>query len=364
MNLYKRGNIWWIKYQVGGVIYRKSTGCTRQTDAKNWLSRIDIARNMPTFEAAVEVLRTLFGKPSESGVPLEGAWDQYVKLAQAVGKLTIKPRTLYERQNHFKAFLRWMGTNAATISTVEKVDGTIAAKYAEELAKSGLSTATRGNIIGDLNVVWGLLEKLSGEIKNPWGKLAPADTDRKRINYFTDVQTAAVLEGARIVGKDWLPVCIVAKNTGLRYGDIARMTWSQVDLARRVISVKPSKTERFGVAVRLTMTDELYETLRGLSRQDEYLFPLHSALYGKRGKSVQRQLSFREVLDSAGIEGNYTFHSWRHTVATRLAEAGVSKDTRKMILGHTTDENAERYDHAEHLDEIRKALEAASGVSS
>ena len=74
-------------------------------------------------------------------------------------------------------------------------------------------------------------------------------------------------------------------------------------------------------------------------------------------------LNFREVLVAAGIDpddGPYTFHSRRHTAAPRLAEAGAHIETRKKILGHTTDMNAERYDHSPHLNETRAAIEAAS----
>ena len=71
-----------------------------------------------------------------------------------------------------------------------------------------------------------------------------------------------------------------------------------------------------------------------------------------------------EVLDEAGVDGNYTFHSWRHTVATRMAASGVGVETRKRILGHTRDETAARYDHDEHLGEVRAAIEAAAHLSA
>ena len=80
---------------------------------------------------------------------------------------------------------------------------------------------------------------------------------------------------------------------------------------------------------------------------------------GIPGKNVQALLSFREVLDEAEIDEDYTFHSWRHTAATRLAASGVGVETRKRILGHTRDDTAERYDHDEHIEEMRAAMEAA-----
>ena len=143
------------------------------------------------------------------------------------------------------------------------------------------------------------------------------------------------------------------------------MKWSEIDLAQGIIHRKPLKTEKYGIAVTLPITEPIREALEaseGFADHDNgdgWVFPLHGALYGRRGKNVQALLNFREVLDEAEIDGDYTFHSWRHTAATRLAESGVGVETRKRILGHRRDETAERYDHDTHIEEVRAAMERA-----
>lgn len=361
MHLYKRGKIWWIEYVVDGERHRQSTGATKKADAQVWMDSIKTARNMPTFEQAVEVLRMLYKEPAKNALPLEAAWSAYESLAKAIGKLAgLSDKTLIDRRRRLAGLVTWIESNAATIRTVEAVSGQVAAKYAEYLATAGKTTKTRRNIIGDLSTIWTALEKRSDSIKNPWKDLSPADIDRKRILNFSPEQEKAILEAAKKVGKDWFPACVIARHTGLRYGDIARLTWDEVDLERGIIRRKPKKTERFGISVELPIIAPIREALKSLPRLGDYLFPLHADLYGKKGKNVQKVLSFREVLDAAEITGNYTFHSWRHTAATRLAEAGADVETRKRILGHTTDENAARYDHAAHAAEDRAALEAAA----
>ena len=63
----------------------------------------------------------------------------------------------------------------------------------------------------------------------------------------------------------------------------------------------------------------------------------------------------------AGIaDQGYTFHSWRHTFRTRLSEAKVSTELAKKLGGWTVDKTAERYDHAERIEELRAAVEAAN----
>ena len=87
---------------------------------------------------------------------------------------------------------------------------------------------------------------------------------------------------------------------------------------------------------------------------------------GPAQKQEQKKYPYKKVLDAAGItDPSITFHSWRHTFRTRLAEAGVSDDLAKRLGGWTNDKIIERYDHADKTDEIRRAIESTvTSVSS
>jgi integrase len=83
-------------------------------------------------------------------------------------------------------------------------------------------------------------------------------------------------------------------------------------------------------------------------------------MYDVRSGTNHNLLNFREVLNAAGVEGEqYTFHSWRHTLRSRLADSGASIETAKRLLGHSSDEMSLRYDHSAHVDESLAALLAA-----
>lgn len=69
---------------------------------------------------------------------------------------------------------------------------------------------------------------------------------------------------------------------------------------------------------------------------------------------------FSAILKAAGLDcERFTFHSWRHTFRTRLAEAGVS-DQVAMRFGWTNLTTSARYDHARHLPEMKDAIEKLS----
>ena len=363
MTLYKRGRIWWVTYQVDGVRHQRSCKTASRKAAELWIQNIKTARKMPSFADAVEVLRTLYREPDEGGIALGHAWTQYTEIASATGKDAISPRTLRERRQYFDRFASWIAREAATVRTVEGVTGPIAAKFAAQLRANGLKAQTRRNIIGGLSTIWKMLGKVSARVANPWTDLSPRDTDGTVGKAFSPADEKKVLAAAESVGKDWLPVCILMRHTGLRYSDVARLKWS--DINGDVIRLTPSKTKRHNIQVAIPLTAVAREAVRKLDRRGDFLFPVHEDVWTNRSGPGYASLNFREVLRAAGLDGSgYTIHSWRHTAATRLAETGAPIETRKRILGHREDLTAERYDHAEHLAEVRAAMEAASGVSS
>ncbi len=359
IRIYKRGGVWWMDYFARGKRVRQSTKCGDRKAAQRFADAIATAARVPTFADAVEVLRMIYGEQPEGQTPLEEAWNVYTRVAEAVGKSAIAPVSVRRRQNVLDRLLRWIAANRPKVTTVEQVDGPVAAAYAESLAKAGLKTKTRANIISELGTIWNLVEKGCRNVRSPWGSLCPRITDGRRGEPFSRVQEASVLAAARKVGKGWYEVCQIMRLTGLRYGDVARLTWAEV--GADAIRLKPHKTQRHGIGVVLPIIPELRQVIDGIKRRGDFVFPLHSELYGNRGRMSRAALNFREVLNAAGLgDAGFTIHSWRHTAATRLAEAGADIETRKRILGHTEDATARRYDHDEHLAEVAAALESAA----
>ncbi len=104
------------------------------------------------------------------------------------------------------------------------------------------------------------------------------------------------------------------------------------------------------------------------TRTSGFLFPCLSELYQKdRGTSVSKwinNLSRRLGID-ATKEGDVCFHGFRHTINTRLADAGTGSETRKLLFGHTTDDVNRGYNHSDVAQiEAIKSLQYPSVVRS
>ena len=374
MYVYKRGDQWWYEVKKDGVRHRASCGTTRKGEAKGFAERMGVIRRAGSREKALALVDIFFPPEKKPGLPLSSAWASYVSVAKATGRLEITDKSLNGRRNILENFIEWLERNCPAVETADEVTGPIAAKYAAFLAKKKsqkrkgrtLSAKRRQNIIAELGTIWRGLEKVAVEIKSPWSNLTPTDTDGKRGEAFSRDQERAIMAAAEKIGKGWPIACLVARHTGLRYGDIANLKWSEVDFGRNVIALEPRKTARHGIAVTVPMVAPLRAALlseRGKSASGGvFVLPFHAQLYGKGSESAYKALNFKEVLDAAGVAGEgYTFHSWRHTMRSRLGEAGADIQTAKLLLGHTSDAMSLHYDHADHIEEMRTAIEAAAG---
>lgn len=361
MRLYKRGKTWWIEYHLHGKYKRISTHLHDKTAAKAVLASMEQARTKTLpVDTIIAAIREIYGQDAEASgrksTPIGSIWDIYEDTAKALGLFNMSATTLRKRKCNVKNLLMWIELERSVVESIEAVTGPIAAGYASYLAKDGKSTKTRKNILTDLGTVWRVLSKHVEGISNPWANLSPRDTDGKVGEAFTRDEEERIFAAAERIGNDWLPICKVMRHTGLRYGDVANLTWDEIDLDNLAIRVMPDKTKKHKIKVCVGITPDIEPIIRKLPKRGDYLFPIHAEMYGKTGHVHDEIINFRDVLDEAEVfRDGLTIHSWRHTAATRLAESGADKETRKRILGHTVDATADRYDHDDHLEQNRAA---------
>jgi len=134
------------------------------------------------------------------------------------------------------------------------------------------------------------------------------------------------------------PIVIAALNTGMRKSEILNLKWSEVDLIRRKIYIRNTKSGKpRDIDINQWLADTLLEFPRHPS--SPYLF------CDKKGKpygSIRR--SFETARRKAGIE-DLRFHDLRHNLASHLAMAGVGSETLQKILGHQDYRMTRRYIH-------------------
>lgn len=156
------------------------------------------------------------------------------------------------------------------------------------------------------------------------------------------------LEKIALRDTDCSPI-IIALYTGLRIGEISGLTWSDVNLESRTISVVRT-IQRVSVTGQTSKTEIIFDLPKSKSSVRKIPIAKNLLIYLSKKKSVAtssfvvnyknsfaepRLINywFKRTVSQADI-GSIHFHALRHTFATRCIENGIDIVTLSSLLGH------------------------------
>lgn len=151
-------------------------------------------------------------------------------------------------------------------------------------------------------------------------------------------------------GDHLTPIVLLAMNTGLRRGELMSLTWDDVDLQRRVLTVRRERAKS-GKQRHIPLNAEALAVLQQWKGQ--------TGGEGRLFRVNDPKKAWEGLLEAAGITG-FRFHDLRHHFASRLVMAGVDLNTVRELLGHADLPMTLRYAHLapEHLAEAVEKLAA------
>lgn len=160
---------------------------------------------------------------------------------------------------------------------------------------------------------------------------------------------------------DWQGMILLAFYAGPRLGDCAGMKWKNVNLERKNIVFMPQKTDAKRKVLDVPLHQRLSLWLKENSNKDPEspVFPslVNTSVSGKTGLSQQ----FVAIMNHAGVDRRTKraqeegcraqhargFHAIRHSLTSALANADVSEEVRRKIVGHESPEVHAIYTHHE-----------------
>jgi integrase len=235
-------------------------------------------------------------------------------------------------------------------------------KWAAEMQKKGLKNTTLNRRIATLKGVlskakeWGIIDSspLAGmkalKTDNAPKVLYLSDEEKKRL--YSALRTRQESQrSARERHNSWsarrgmdfkpslsdtytdylMPLVLVAINTGMRRGELFDLKWSDVDLAKKLITVR-GETTKSGHSRHIPLTDEAKSCLdrwKTTNSTAELAFP--SPVNGRRLNNINS--SWAGLIKLAKIK-NFRFHDLRHHFASALVMKGVDLNTVRELLGH------------------------------
>lgn len=144
--------------------------------------------------------------------------------------------------------------------------------------------------------------------------------------------------------------------TGMRFAELANITWKDVEFERKLFFVRSSesfRTKTFNSERAIPMNNIMYELLvifypNRLS--ENYVFTSPKGFQLRERRLLD---ACKSIAKNAGITSNAYLHKFRHTYATMLIHNGVKIQNIKELLGHWSVSETERYAHnkSDHLHE-------------
>ena len=356
---------------------QRSTKLTDRKKAMSLATQWELAASKRVTETqARRVLSDIYEEIH--GAPLASATlSDYARqwLDRKKGENAPSTYSAYEHAiTEFQASLKTKAEQQITHVTVSDV-----VKWRDESAKKTTAT-TANNKLKAVRVLFqsawreGLIpENVAAKVQS----LKQVKTTRRA---FTREELSKLLS---VTSTEWRGMILAGVYLGQRLGDIAKLTWANIDLKKNVASLITTKTKRTQI---IPIASTLAGYLAGLPKPDDPAEPIFPDAFktaaSASGISALSQ-QFYDILVAAGMaekrldknhslgkgrsapraRNEITFHSLRHTATSLLKNAGVSEAVARDIIGH---DSAEISRHYTHMDEKSKkdAIDLLPDVTS
>lgn len=344
---------------------------TKETDRKKAQKIADqfeqVARQEMTARQAQRVIAELYRNITGDTLHFPTVREHFESWL-ARKKPEVAPTSYHSYSRKSQDFLDWLGERAdRQITLITRAD--ILAFRKAELERVAPQTAN--DEIKWLRMVFKTAREDGDLQDNPVDGVRPARRSASVTRRaFTLPELRRVIKQA---DDEWRSLIFFGLYSGQRLGDLARLTWQNIDLDRDEIRFVTRKTRRQMI---IPIAAPLRENIESLPVGEDPHQPLHPRAFAaveKSGKVSTLSRQFYELLADAGLAepkvhrrlesepgrngrralSDVSFHALRHTATSLMKNAGISPAIVQDIIGH---ESAAISAHYTHVDEEAKRV--------
>jgi integrase len=300
---------------------------------------------------ARKVIGEIYEISNREPLPGDTIEDYFIRWANGLST-THGYKTSVRYSGIIKAFLAWLGPRAQRL--LFQLDSAELARFRDDYVKthspasvntaleciqSALTDAFQDNLL-DVNEAK-RVARLPDKANNPYERRP-----------FNDQEIKAIL-GAVADDPEWRGMVLCGLYHGFRLGDVADLTWLNVDLVLRQFRFNTEKTDR---AMNVPIAEPVYRYLMEIAG-DDATGPLFPKVYASRQRNIPTGAlsnQFYRIMEKAGVVEKRTnkkkkdgagragkrqspglgYHCFRYTATSLLKRAGVSDAVAREIIGH------------------------------
>jgi integrase len=349
MSTYKRGNKWWLRFRFNHKRYFRCSPENSQAGARAYeaLLRHKLANGEPITECDEEKV------PIPTFQEFSARWmNVYVKTNNKYSEFLNKK---YSLSAHLLPYFGHKAINEITNSDVEN--------FKAKKINAGLAPKSVNNYLIILSRCLKAAQEQddwSNDLKLPRIKLLKVRP--QKFDHLTKVESRLLLDNCEGMLRDMI---LVALRTGLRFGELTALEWSDIDFVSNKITVARTifqgrvESTKSNKIRHIPMTDEVSHMLSIKTKTGGYVF----AKNGNEPLNRTTCLRWLQRLCKKVQLRNIGWHTLRHTFASHLAQRGVSIMAIRDLLGHADIKTTLRYSHLNQsvLKDAISVLEWKSG---
>jgi len=326
-SIYKRGNIYWIKYYRNGRPYRESTKSTKEADAKRLLKRRE-------------------GEISNGKLP--GIYFDRVRFDELAEDFLADYRINNKKSlkraeasvDHLSESFSGMRANEITTPRVNA--------YIEARLSEGAENATINRELAALKRMLNLGAKQTPPKVDKVPFMPTLKENNVRKGFFEHGEFLAL---RHVLPEHLEGIVTFAYKVGWRHEKIHTLTWRQVDIEQGIVRLEPGEAKN-DEARTVYLDEELKDVFREQwYRRKKLEIALPYVFINEKGTDRVKRFdkAWKTACNKASI-GKRLFHDFRRTAVRNMVRAGVPERVAMMISGHKSRSVFERYNIVNEAD--------------
>ena len=339
MGLYKRGQVWWMRFTHNGTLMRKSTDTQDRKLAEriyhSVLGKIAEGKWFDRLPGEDRTFREL----------MERYVREYTDRNKAASSHR-RDRGMAERLNEV------FGEMKVTAITPRHI-----VEYKSKRHGDGVSPKTINNELTLMGHAYTLAMREWEWVRDNPVKRVSKEKVRNMIERWLTLEEETRLLA---VSPAWLQQLIVfAVSTGLRHREVLHLQWSQVDFARKTVTILEQKNQSIDT---LPLNARALGVLKDRAQVRHITSPYVFFTGSGRPILVNNVLRGLYAATKKAEIAHLRFHDLRHTFATRLVQAGVDLYAVQKLGRWKTLSMVMRYAH-HYTESLRAGAEVLDRVT-